>query len=203
LPDHPIRSNIHLTDGHFYAGDPHSAYKWMRENAPVYFDEQAGVWGINLHADVMYVSKTPSLFCNRFGMRPDTPAIPSMINFDGVDHKRRRNLVNRGFTPRRVAGLESKVRRVCTEIIDGVIERGACDFVADVCAPLPMIMIGDMLGVEVEDRDMLLRWSDDLMGGRHRPQRPNCVRPPPLHLANMRSTTAESLPSAVPLRGMT
>jgi cytochrome P450 family 142 subfamily A polypeptide 1 len=113
----------------------------------------------------MRMSKDSEHFCNRFGMRPDSPPIPSMINLDGLEHKRRRNLVNRGFTPRRVAEYEKMVRRICDELIDGVSQRGECDFVKDVAAPLPMAMIGDMLGVEPKDFDKLLRWSDDLILG--------------------------------------
>ena len=82
----------------------------MREHEPVYWDEQAKVWGITRHDDLQAVSKDSETFCNRFGMRPDAPAVPSMINFDGDVHKRRRNLVNRGFTPRRVAEHEAKIR---------------------------------------------------------------------------------------------
>ena len=61
---------------------------------------------------------------------------------------------------------EPKIRAICHELIDRRgAERGSCDFVHDVAAPLPMIVIGDLLGVEPEDRDMLLRWSDDLIEG--------------------------------------
>jgi cytochrome P450 family 142 subfamily A polypeptide 1 len=165
LPDHPIHADVRLLDGGFYAADPHPYFRWMRDNAPVYFDPTAQVWGIALHADVMAISKDSTTFCNRFGMRPDSPPMPSMINLDDPAHKRRRNLVNKGFTPRRVSELEPKVRRICVELIEKVAARGECDFVRDIAAPLPMIMIGDMLGVEPEDRDRLLRWSDDLILG--------------------------------------
>jgi cytochrome P450 family 142 subfamily A polypeptide 1 len=137
----------------------------MRENAPVYWDEESQVWGVTRHADLMACSKDSETFCNRFGMRPDAPAIPSMINFDGEYHKRRRNLVNRGFTPRQVADQEEKVRGICVALIEGARQKGTFDFVRDVAAPLPMIVIGDMLGVRPEDRDTLLRWSDDLISG--------------------------------------
>src|SRR4029453_18230716 len=100
-----------------------------------------------------------------FGMRPDSPAVPSMINFDGDLHKRRRNLVNRGFTPRRVAEHEAKIRSICATLVENAKLAGRVDFVAEVAAPLPMIVIGDMLGVLSEDRDRLLRWSDDLISG--------------------------------------
>ena len=165
MSDPASQSEIRLMDGFWYADDPHPHWTWMREHAPVYRDEAAGIWGITRHADIMALSKDPATFCNRHGMRPDSPPIPSMINLDGSDHKRRRNLVNRGFTPRQVAALEPKVRGVVRELIDAVAPRGECDFVKDVAAPLPMIMIGDMLGVAPEDRDKLLRWSDDLIAG--------------------------------------
>jgi len=165
VPNHPIHPEIRLVDGYFYASDPHQHYKWMRANAPVYFDPDGKVWGLTLHEDVMSASKDSQTFCNRHGMRPDSPPIPSMINMDDPDHKRRRSLVNKGFTPRRVADHEPGIRDICRDIIARVLPRGECDFVRDVAAPLPMIVIGDMLGVEPGDRDDLLRWSDEMLAG--------------------------------------
>ncbi|HVN38413.1 MAG TPA: cytochrome P450, partial [Myxococcota bacterium] len=91
--------------------------------------------------------------------------LPHMIAMDRPAHMRRRNLVNRGFTPRRVADCEPRVREICTQILDAVVERGECDFVRDVAAPLPLIVIGDLLGVDAADHERLLGWSDDLMRG--------------------------------------
>jgi cytochrome P450 family 142 subfamily A polypeptide 1 len=71
--------------------------------------------------------------------------------------------VNRGFTPRRVADHEPAIRALCRELIGAAAARGRCDFVAEVAAPLPMALIGDLLGVEPADRGMLQRWSDDLI----------------------------------------
>jgi cytochrome P450 family 142 subfamily A polypeptide 1 len=156
---------IDLLDGHFYARDAHPAFTWMRSNAPLYWDERNELWGVSRHADILAFSKNPGTFCSRFSSRPDAPPIPSMINLDDPLHKRRRNLVNRGFTPRRVANHEPKIRRICSDLIDAVAEKGRCDFVHDIAAPLPMIVIGDLLGVEPKDRDRLLRWSDDLILG--------------------------------------
>jgi cytochrome P450 family 142 subfamily A polypeptide 1 len=62
-----------------------------------------------------------------------------------------------------VSAQEDKIRRICGELIDAVVEKGECDFVRDIAAPLPLIVIGDMLGVKPEDRDDLLRWSDDML----------------------------------------
>ena len=165
MADHPTHPDIQLLEGRFYADDPHRHFSWMRENAPVYRDPTSGVWGITRHDDIQKISRDWELFSNAEGMRPDYPGVPNMICMDDPAHKRRRNLVNRGFTKNRVEDHEPKVRKICSELIDQAAKRGEFDFVRDVAAPLPMIMIGDMLGVRPEDRDMLLRWSDDLMNG--------------------------------------
>ena len=163
MPDHPSNPAIRLLDGFFYVGEPLTHFRWMREHAPVYWDESSRLWGIALHEDVMKVSKSPDLFCSRMSSRPDSPPLPSMINMDDPQHKLRRALVNKGFTKRRVEDHEEKVRRIVTELIDAVCEKGRCDFVREIAAPLPMIVIGDLLGVAPEDRDRLLRWSEEML----------------------------------------
>jgi cytochrome P450 family 142 subfamily A polypeptide 1 len=163
--DHPTHPDVDLVSGEFWGRDPHDTFDWMRAHAPVYFDEVNGVWGIARYHDVKHVSRTPQAFSSAGGIRPDSPALPMMIDMDDPAHTMRRKLVNRGFTPRRVRDEEDRVRRVCDDIIDRVCGRGACDFVWDIAAPLPLIMIGDALGVAPEDRDRLMRWSDDLLRG--------------------------------------
>jgi cytochrome P450 family 142 subfamily A polypeptide 1 len=159
----PAGLSIGLTDGTFYGGDPFPAFAWMREHAPAYFDEAAGVWGITRYADVRDISKDPETFSNAGGIRPDGFPMPMMIETDAPEHFRRRRLVSEGFTPRRIRESEEGIRAVCDGIIDRVCEAGSADFVRDIAAPLPMIVIGDMLGVAPEDRDDLLRWSDDML----------------------------------------
>lgn len=165
MPNHPTNPDIDLLDGHFYAGDVHSKYDWLRANAPVYYDAKTKVWALSTYEHVTFASKHPELFCSKRGMRPhmEDPIVPSMINMDDPEHKNRRNIVNRGFTPRRISDSEPKIRQVCTELINRVCERGECEFVTQVAAPLPMVLIGDMLGVAPDDRDQLLEWSDDLL----------------------------------------
>jgi len=162
MATHPTRDDIDLIDGHFYV-DPHERYTWMRDNAPVYFDAPNGVWGIASYSALLAMEKDPVTFSNAGGIRPDTGPIPMMIDMDDPEHWKRRKLVNKGFTPRRVRDSEQNIRDVCDAIIDQVCERGECDFVNDIAAPLPMILIGDMLGVEPKDRGDLLRWSDDML----------------------------------------
>ena len=154
---------IDLCSGAFWAGDHHAGLTWLREHSPVHWDGR--VWGITKYADLKEISRSPRRFSNAGGMRPDSGPQPSMINMDDPEHGKRRKLVNKGFTPRRVAESEDAVRRACDEIIDAVCEKGECDFVNDVAAWLPMIMIGDWLGVAPGDRATLLRWSDDMLRG--------------------------------------
>jgi cytochrome P450 family 142 subfamily A polypeptide 1 len=167
MPNHPVRQDVGLLDRFFYL-DPWDRYQWMRDNAPAYWDESAdgGLWGITRYDDIMTIAKTPELFCSGKSSRPERDSwIPSMINLDEPLHKRRRNIVNRGFTPRRVQDQEAKLRALTTELIDNVIERGECDFVRDIARWIPMVAIGDMLGVKPEDREQLLEWSDGMLGG--------------------------------------
>jgi cholest-4-en-3-one 26-monooxygenase len=164
VPDHPIHPEIRLLDGYWYQRKPLDHYRWMREQAPVYWDPEGGIWGVSRHEDVQQVSRRPEIYCSGKSSRPERDSwIPSMINLDDPEHKRRRNLVNRGFTKRRVDDHEPKIRRIVNDLIDRVAPRGQCDFVREVAAPLPMVVIGDMLGVEPEDRDQLLQWSEDLL----------------------------------------
>ena len=160
-PTHPTRDDIDLISGAFWGRNPHDAFTWMRANAPVYWDGHA--WGISRYHDLKEISKDPATFCNGKGIRADADALQMMIDMDDPEHFRRRKLVNKGYTPKRVRAREAEVRATCTEIIDRVCERGECDFVRDIAAWLPLIMIGNDLGVEVADREQLLEWSDAMI----------------------------------------
>ena len=166
MPNHPIRNDIGLLDRFFYL-DPWERFKWMRDNAPAYWDPSAdgGLWGVTRYDDIMTIAKTPEIYCSGKSSRPERGSwIPSMINLDEPLHKRRRNIVNRGFTPRRVEDQEAKLRALTRDLIDKVNERAECDFMKDIARWIPMVAIGDMLGVEPEDRGKLLEWSDCLLG---------------------------------------
>ena len=159
------RPDVDLTDGNFYAApDSREAYRWMRENEPVFRDRN-GLVGATTYQAVIDAERNPELFSNAGGIRPDKPGMPYMIDMDDPEHLLRRKLVNAGFTRKRVTEKEPSITALCDALIDAVCERGECDFVCDIAAPLPMAVIGDMLGVLPEDRDMLLKWSDDLVTG--------------------------------------
>ena len=157
------RPDVDLISGEFWGRNPHDVFTWMRANEPVFWDGR--VWGISKYRDLKDASKQPELFSNAGGIRPESGAFPMMIDMDDPDHFQRRKLVNRGFTPRRVKESEAAVRKACDQILDAVCERGECDFVTDIAAWLPMIMIGDALGVVPEDRATLLDWSDGMLKG--------------------------------------
>ena len=154
---------VDLMSGEFYAGDPYPAFEWMRRNAPVYHDVGNDIWGVTTYRDVRLLGTDPVTFSNAEGTRPKFMPLPMMIDTDPPEHTRRRKLVNAGFTPRRIAALEENARLVCDRLIDEVAGSGGCEFVHDVAAQLPLIMIGDMLGVVPEDRGKLLRWSDEML----------------------------------------
>ena len=165
MATHPVRDDINLLDGRWYREEPHEAWTWMRAHAPVYYDEPNDVWAVTRYADVLAVEKDPVTFSSQRSPRPHGDPLPMMISMDDPLHHQRRSLVNRGFTPRRVRDRETEIVRICDEILDRVCERGECDFVWDVAAPLPLLLIGDMLGFERDAYDDLLRWSDDMIRG--------------------------------------
>ena len=162
----PVPYEIDLLAGTWYSREPHDAWTWMREHRPRLLRRAATTCGRSPATTTCSpIEKDPATFSSRRSPRPHGDPLPMMISMDDPQHQRRRSLVNRGFTPRQVAEQEPIIRRLCTEIIDRVCERGSCDFVWDIAAPLPLLLIADMLGFERDAYDDLLRWSDDLIRG--------------------------------------
>jgi cytochrome P450 family 142 subfamily A polypeptide 1 len=162
---HAVRDDIDFLDGAWYAAQPYEQWAWMRANAPVYYDEPNDVWGIARYEDVLAIEKDARTFSSMRAPRPHGDPLPMMISMDNPEHQRRRSLVNRGFTPRKVQNHATTIRSICTGLIDKVTDRGECDFVWDIAAPLPLLLIADMLGFEPDAYDDLLRWSDDMIRG--------------------------------------
>ena len=155
---------IDLLSGAFFLDGAREAYRWLRANAPVHFDETSGLWGLATYDTVLTAERDARTFSSAGGSRPEAGPMPWMIDMDGEAHTKRRKLVSRGFTPARVRATEPHLRDICDQLIDRVCERGECDFVADLAAPLPMIVIGDMLGVPPADRDALLEMTHGMLG---------------------------------------
>ncbi|MCZ7530244.1 MAG: cytochrome P450 [Acidimicrobiia bacterium] len=163
--DHPLHPDVNLMDGEFYAREPHDVWTWMRENAPVYHDPHTDVWAVARYDDLVACEKNAEVFSNAQNIRPRMTGTPMMISMDDPEHALRRKLVGKGFTPPRVRAQENRLREICDQLLDAVCERGECDFVWDVAAHLPLIVIADMLGFPPEDRPQLLEWSDQMLKG--------------------------------------
>jgi cytochrome P450 family 142 subfamily A polypeptide 1 len=160
------KPDTRIVSGDFWGDDPHRGLTWLRENDPVHWDPEAGLWGVAKYADVREVSRHPEIFSSAQGFRPDVSGFPMMIEMDDPEHWRRRKLLNKGFTPRRVQDQRARIEQVSHAILDRVCERGEIDFVWDVAAWLPLIIIGDMVGAQPPMYPDLMRWSDDMLRGQ-------------------------------------
>jgi cytochrome P450 family 142 subfamily A polypeptide 1 len=159
---------IDLNEIHVHGLSAEPLYEWLREKAPLFRDAKS-LWAVSRYDDVAFVSKHPEIFSSRFGVVPgvDLDMWPdeAMINLDGEEHTCQRGLVSKGFTPSRIAELETKIRSIVGELIDGVAGNGQCDLVHAVARPLPMRVIGDMLGYPLERNDELLDITDLVVQG--------------------------------------
>ena len=169
-------SDIDLTDStKFVSSVPHEWFAYLRANAPVYFHEETdgpGFWAITKYDDCVTVNREHEHFSSAakatFLWETDPDQLAQMqlmmLNMDPPLHTRYRRLVNKGFTPRMVNQLEAEIHRAADEIIDRVIEKGEADFVTDISAELPLIVIADLLGVPQEDRHQMFDWSNRMIG---------------------------------------
>lgn len=152
--------------------DPYPFYEALRAEAPVYRNDELDFWAFARHEDVLNGFRDWRTYSNIGGVAleqspatkgGDTSAFLSMLGMDPPRHGQIRALVSSGFTPRRVAQLEPRIRELAVRYIDRFIERGACDFIAEFAGLLPMDVVSEMLGVPEADRQTLRRWSDDVL----------------------------------------
>jgi cytochrome P450 len=94
--------------------------------------------------------------------------LPWMIFYDPPRHTKLRNLVSRAFTPRSIAALEPRIAELSRELLDAAMSRGGgggeMDLIADYAAPLPIMVIAEMLGIPPAERARFRRWSDAILG---------------------------------------
>ncbi|HMG41602.1 MAG TPA: cytochrome P450 [Acidimicrobiales bacterium] len=155
---------IDVLDPRFY-DDPWEGYRWLRNNAPVWWDATNELWIISKHEDVSHISRHQEIYSAAQGVRPKVAAPMSIISMDDPEHTRQRRLINKGFTPRVVRKLTEHMRELTNQIIDDIAERGECDFVEDVAIHVPLIVIAELMGLDPEQRLDLYRWSDAMMAG--------------------------------------
>jgi len=130
-----------------------------------------GYWAVTRHADLLEVSRNPKIFCSGKGATsiPDLPPMMleffgGMINLDDPRHGSQRRIVSRGFTPRALSRVEDGIDALGAKIVDRVIERGECDFVSEIAAPLPLEIICDMMGIPESQRGMVFECSNRILG---------------------------------------
>jgi hypothetical protein len=150
--------------------DPFPIYQQLRDEAPVYHDPDAGFWALSRYADVLAAFKDPKRFSNSHGVSIEPTARgknarygSSFLATDPPEHTRFRSLVARGFTPRRVAALESRIREITTLHLDALVGSGSFDVIADFAGKLPMDVISEMMGVPPADRAELRSWADTMV----------------------------------------
>jgi cholest-4-en-3-one 26-monooxygenase len=172
---------INVLDPEFYV-DPWDSYRWLRDEAPVYWDPVQRLWAVSRYDDVVAVEKDATRCSSFSGSRPhlDQRSDESMINLDDPAHQAQRNLVARRFTPRAVRSHEEHVRRIVTEILDAVVPLGECEAIEAIASRLPAMMIGDLLGYPRELWERVRYWSERVMllAGQTSPDGPPHVTPP-------------------------
>jgi hypothetical protein len=147
--------------------DPYPTYARLRDEAPLYRNDDLDFWALSRHDDVVAAFRNPTQLSNRFGVSldpsaygPEAHRAMSFLAMDPPRHTRMRALVSKAFTPRRVAELEASVRALAVEHIDAAMAHSRFDFVADFAGRLPMDVISEMIGVPRADRAEVRRLAD-------------------------------------------
>jgi len=160
-----------LTDPAVLA-DPHPTLAALRESGPVHrLDMRLGlpVWVVTRYADVLAAMSDPRLSndprhaTGLDEMLRDDFLSRSMIGADPPAHTRLRRLVSKAFTARRVEGLRPRVQEITDTLLDRITPHGAADLVGEFALPLPVTVIGELLGVPEADRDRFRTWTDEML----------------------------------------
>jgi cytochrome P450 len=163
-----------------FIADPYPVYAQMRERAPIWYDERTDHWLVSRFADVNALLRD-----RRFGRtyhhvathaemgRPEEPSSHGpfwhlirngILDMEPPDHTRVRRLVAKAFTPRMVEGMRDRIQGMMDALVDDVSGVGVFDLIATLAEPLPVAVIGELLGVPERDRHLLRPWSADICG---------------------------------------
>ena len=153
----------------FVDGTPIEGFDWLREHEPLSWHpagDHGGFWSLVRFEDCYNAGRDWQTFSSARGALIEDATGGSelmMLNMDPPMHTKLRSLVNKGFTPRRVASLEDSVREIAAGLIDQHLPKGEADFV-DIAEDLPLQVIAEMLGVPHEDRRKVITWSNTMVG---------------------------------------
>lgn len=171
-----LPTGLALTALHpIFRESPHTFLDALREAEPVHRDGQFDRVFLTRYEDVRAVTNDRSYSVDprksregafsRIMMRgtgPDRPYEPTMLHLDDPDHKRLRGLVSQAFNQRAIDATRPRVRAIAERLLDGLAARERFDVIAEYAAPLPIIVIAEMLGVDPADQPDFKRWSDGL-----------------------------------------
>ncbi|BBX20182.1 cytochrome P450 [Mycolicibacterium duvalii] len=152
--------------------DPYPYYQRLRDEAPLYRNEELGFWALSRHADVLQGFRNSSTLSNKFGVSldpasrgPHASKTMSFLAMDDPDHLRLRTLVSKGFTPRRIRELEPRVTEIAVAHLDTMLESAdaTVDYVDEFAGKLPMDVISELMGVPEADRVQVRAWADAVM----------------------------------------
>jgi cytochrome P450 len=155
--------------------NPYPYYKELRDKAPVAWIEPMQAWAVSRYADVDFILRNPRVFSSGLwneaasGDLVVVPEAPGLLSMDPPDHTRMRKLANKGFTPRLIRAMEPRIQAITQELLQPVKKQAELDIVPTLAVPLPIIVISEMLGVEVERRADFKRWSNDVVRSLNRP----------------------------------
>ncbi|MGO9381859.1 MAG: cytochrome P450 [Mycobacterium sp.] len=165
-----MRTTFPLHSPDFYAGDPYPVYRELRAASPVCRNDVTNFWALLKYEDIRFVSSNPALFSSTKGITIPDPQQPSpvqpgsLIFTDPPRHRQMRKLINSGFTRRRVAVLEPKIREIARGILDDVQPDSVHEFAEAIAAPLPTRMIAELIGAPPDDWEQFRAWSDAATG---------------------------------------
>jgi len=152
--------------------NPWDVYRWLRDEAPVYHDEELGFYAVSRYEDCVEVHRDAATYTSTHGVSLDQlrsdafgsmTDMASIIMMDPPMHDRMRKLVNRAFTPRRIADWEPVVHRVIHGLLDDLGGADEFDAVADFAGPFPVEVISEIVGVPEGDRQQIRHWTDAML----------------------------------------
>jgi cytochrome P450 len=147
--------------------NPYGVWRRMRDEAPLYRNDEHDFYALTRFADVERAHKDPVTFSSAHStvlefMGPEPMINAEMMIFtDPPVHTRLRSLASRAFTPRRVSQLEVKIREICARLLDPHVGSGGFDYVQDFGAQLPSMVISELLGVPSDEREKVRHHIDE------------------------------------------
>ena len=150
--------------------DPYPNYDRLRAESPLYHNAELGFYALSRHADVTSAFRDATRLSNANGVSldpaawgPDAHRTMSFLAMDDPRHMRMRRLVFKGFTPKRVADMEDRIRELTLEYLEPALARGEFDWIEEFAGKLPMDVISEMMGVPPADRADIRRMADMVM----------------------------------------